>query len=317
MKYLLFFSALILSSTAAYFSVTGLAALFHGAYWPVIIMAGGLEFSKLVALSFVYRYWEKITHVFKSYLLICIAVLMLITSAGIYGFLSSAYSVTADKIAGVNNNIGFFEKKKQVFIESNNRLAMNIKNKNNRIETLTGIRANQEARIDTLYKKNLIKGVRATEKIINNTNLEIEKANKQIDDLDKLSQANLDSISAIDLQIMGLNNSSVSGEVSPLRYISALTGKDINIIVNFFIVLLIFVFDPLAICLVIATNKVMLLEGLPEVIVAPINKPEAPEATKEPSPTETPEPIQEPTKDELYAFLDNNPGARPSDFARP
>jgi hypothetical protein len=258
--YLLAFSAFILSVTAAYFSVTGLGKLFNGAYWSVIIMASGLEFSKLVSLSFLYRYWNNINGVFKSYLLIGIFVLMAITSAGIYGFLSSAYSITSDKLGNINSESEFFEKRKQVILNSNDRIKITIDNKNNRINTLTSLRTNQESRIDTLYKKGMISGVKKTEKIINNANIEIEKLSNQVDEFNKIIQSNLDSISKVEFKIVSVNNNDVKGEISSLKYISIITGKSIDSVVNFFILLLIFVFDPLAIALVIATNKVLMSE---------------------------------------------------------
>ena len=85
------FSALSIAGSAAFFSVYGLSKLFAGAQLAVIIMAGSLEFGKLVAASFLYRYWEKINIAHKIYMTIATVILILITSAGIFGFLSNAY----------------------------------------------------------------------------------------------------------------------------------------------------------------------------------------------------------------------------------
>lgn len=289
--YLLAFSAFILSVSAAYFSITGLAKLFNGAYWSVIIMASGLELAKLVALSFLYRYWNKINAVFKSYLMIGIFILMVITSAGIYGFLSSAYSVTADKLGNINTESEFLEKRKQSFAGNNDRIKLLIDNKSNRINSLTSLRVSQESRIDTLYKKGLISGVKKTEKIINNANTEIEKLTAQIDDLNKSIQSNLDSISKIEIKIIDVNKNDVKGEIGSLKYIASLTGKSVDKVVNFFILLLIFVFDPLAIALVIATNKVSMAEN------GELKKVKNKVDYKD-----------------LLDFLDKNPTKKPSDF---
>ena len=86
------FTAILLAVTAAYFSVFGLSKLFIGAALSVIIMAGTLEFSKIVIVSFLHQYWQKLSKGLRTYLLLGTIVLMIITSAGIYGFLSSAYS---------------------------------------------------------------------------------------------------------------------------------------------------------------------------------------------------------------------------------
>lgn len=258
--HILAFTAFILAGTAAYFSVTGLAKLFSGAFLSVIIMIAGLELAKLVTASFLYRYWNDISKVFKAYLLAGVIAIMVITSSGIYGFLSSAYSVTANKMGEEDRKVEFLEKKKEIIQQQIDRTKLTINSKNNRIEGLTSIRKNQESRIDSLYKKNYINSVKRTEVIIKDANSEIEKTNIQIDDLSKFIQSSFDSISKIDLSILNLKSSDVNSEIGPLRYVSILTGKNINSVVNFFIFLLIFVFDPLAVCLVIATNKVMLKE---------------------------------------------------------
>ena len=84
-------SALLVAGSAAFFSVFGLSRLFSGAFFSVIIMAGSLEFAKLVAASFLYRYWNDINRILKAYLMIGVGTLVLITSAGIFGYLSNAY----------------------------------------------------------------------------------------------------------------------------------------------------------------------------------------------------------------------------------
>lgn len=256
--YLLAFSASILVCIAAYFSITGFAKLFSGAFYEMLVMVSGLELAKLVVTSFLYRYWEKISKVFRTYLLIAISILMIITSAGVYGFLSSAYSITSDKLGQTDSNIEIYEKKKESMNDVNNRIKSIIDSKNNRINTLTQLRTTQESRIDTLYKKNLITSARKTEQIIKESNAEIEKNNKQIDSLNTIVQAALDSSNRIDLKILELKGSDIQGEVGPLKYISRLTNSSMETVVNFFILLLVFVCDPLAVCLVIATNKVLL-----------------------------------------------------------
>ena len=85
------FSALLVAGSAAFFSVFGLSKLFSGAALSVIVMAGSLEFTKLVAASFLYQYWYNMGRILKWYLTLGVAVLVLITSAGIFGYLSNAY----------------------------------------------------------------------------------------------------------------------------------------------------------------------------------------------------------------------------------
>src|SRR5210317_1626046 len=93
-------SALSVSASAAFYSVTGLSLLFAGASFAVIIMASSLEIAKLVTASLLYQYLEKLNKVLRTYLTIAAFILILITSAGIYGFLSAAYQATANK-AGI------------------------------------------------------------------------------------------------------------------------------------------------------------------------------------------------------------------------
>ena len=95
--FLIAFSALSVSASAAFYSVSGLSKLFAGASTQVIIMAGSLEFAKLVVASLLYQYWNTINSFLRTYLSIAVFILMVITSGGIYGFLSGAYQETATK----------------------------------------------------------------------------------------------------------------------------------------------------------------------------------------------------------------------------
>ena len=88
--FLLGLAALLVAGSAAYFSVLGIATLFSGSFYQVVVMAGALEFGKLVATSYLYRYWNKTTWFLKVYLLVAVFVLMGITSLGIFGYLSAA-----------------------------------------------------------------------------------------------------------------------------------------------------------------------------------------------------------------------------------
>ena len=102
MIYLTFLAALLLSGIAGYYSVIGLAAIFMGAFWPVIIMGSTLEFAKLVTASWLYRNWKTAPILLKSYLVIAVVLLMLITSMGIFGFLAKAH-IDSTLDAGANS----------------------------------------------------------------------------------------------------------------------------------------------------------------------------------------------------------------------
>ena len=112
--FLIAFSALSVSASAAFYSVYGLSKLFAGAQFQVIIMAGSLEFAKLVTASLLYQYWDTINKTLRTYLSIATIVLVLITSMGIYGFLSAAYQDTYSKLSMAENEIKFLEKIKKI-----------------------------------------------------------------------------------------------------------------------------------------------------------------------------------------------------------
>ena len=123
---LIAFSALAVSGSAAFYSVFGLSKLFAGASTQVIIMAGSLEFAKLVCASLLYQYWGTINKALRAYLSIAVFVLILITSGGIYGFLSGAYQETATKSEMVDKKVAVLNLKKDRFSE--NRTTYNLEN---------------------------------------------------------------------------------------------------------------------------------------------------------------------------------------------
>ena len=259
---LLAIAALSVAGCAAYFSVYGLSQLFAGASTAVIIMASTLEFSKLIAASFLHRYWNNITKSLKIYLTIGVVVLVTITSGGIYGFLSSAYQESKTKYNLENGEISLLENKKKLFekgIKSDEKI---IENKTKRVDQLTNLRNTQEARIDSLYKHGNISAAKKVRDDIKNADKEIQKLTLDIDKTNDKIAVLSDSVAVYDnLMLEVESNSSVAAELGPLKYLAELTGKPMDTVVNYFILLLIFVFDPLAISLVIATNKVMTMEN--------------------------------------------------------
>jgi hypothetical protein len=111
-KVLLGLSALFLASCGAFFSVKGIGLLFSGSFWPAIIMASSLEFGKIMATSFLYRYWKKINNIIKTYLITAVVVLMAITSLGIFGFLSQAFYSTKSNIDAIESQVSLLQAKK-------------------------------------------------------------------------------------------------------------------------------------------------------------------------------------------------------------
>jgi len=184
---------------------------------------------------------------------------MLITSAGIYGFLSNAYQKTANKLEIHDGELGVLDGKKSIFekgVASNEKL---IEAKTKRIDQLSGLRSSQESRIDGSKSNRDRNNVR---KDISSANGEIQKLSTEIDGLNAKNAVLADSIGSYNVKAIEMKSGSdVAGEVGPLKYIAELTGTPMAKVVNYLILLLIFVFDPLAISLVLATNKAFDLAG--------------------------------------------------------
>lgn len=238
-------SALSVSISAAFYSVTGLSMLFAGASLAVLIMASSLEVAKLVIASLLYQYWNKLNKVLRTYLTVAACVLVLITSAGIYGFLSSAYQTTATKSEIVDKQIAALETKKQLYIDSRD----NILKEKQSLSELRGTLSKGSTTQYTDRKGNLV--VRTNNAAIRN----IESASKSDEKLSEKIDVVNDSIFSLENQILEVKtNSEATSELGPLKYISNLTGQPMDKIINWFLLVIIFVFDPLAISLVIAAN---------------------------------------------------------------
>ena len=246
-------SALSVSVSAAFYSVSGLSKLFAGATFEVIIMASSLEISKLVIASLLYQYWGKINKLLRFYLTLATIILVLITSAGIYGFLSAAYQETATKSGIVDKKVEVLELRKNRFIDSRDYLMTEKGVLDKSISSLRDGLSNNVIQ----YKD------KETGQIITTTSSSTRKAlqnelNSAVTQRDKISvklETATDSINSIDIKILDTESSAeIASELGPLKYLSELTGKPMNIIINILLLIIIFVFDPLAISLVIASN---------------------------------------------------------------
>ena len=243
--FLIAFSALSVSASAAFYSISGLSKLFAGASLQVIIMASSLEVAKLVIASLLYQYWNSINKALRTYLVTAAVVLVLITSMGIYGYLSNAYQSTANKEGIVTQQITALETKKKLYEQTRD----NIIREKQSLADLKGTLSKGSVTQFTDKKGNLI--VKS-----NNANVkQIESANKTEEKLTtKLDIVN-DSIFALENKILETKTFSESAsELGPLKYLSNLLGVSMDRIVNWLLLIIIFVFDPLAISLVVAAN---------------------------------------------------------------
>ena len=251
--FLIGFSALSVSTSAAFYSVSGLSKLFAGASLEVIIMAGSLEFAKLVTASLLYQYWDTINKTLRTYLSIATVVLVLITSMGIYGFLSAAYQETYSKLSAVENQKEFIQQKIDFYQNDVTRYDTEIERISSNISTLSNAKASSIEVRDTTVSGGVRRTISTTELRMAQSRINIEEENRKSTQSKRIIAS--DSLQKFQLQVLELdNNTEVAGELGPLQYLSSLTGYSMDKIINVLLLIIIFVFDPLAISLVIASN---------------------------------------------------------------
>ena len=246
-------SALSVSASAAFYSVSGLSKLFAGATLAVIIMATSLEVAKLVIASLLYQYRKTLPFGLKSYLIVAASVLVLITSMGIYGLLSAAYQETAAKSGSIDSQIALIETKRDNIRE---QLAVYNEEKTSINTAVSDLRSG-------LSNNKIQYRDRETGQIITTTSSSTRRAlEKQLDQaiirqteintkVDVLNEQLFEYETEI-VEVKSSNN--IAGELGPLKYLSGLTGIPMDKIINYLLLTIIFVFDPLAIALVIAAN---------------------------------------------------------------
>ena len=255
LPWFLLFCALGLSGTAAYYSVVGLSVVFVGVSLPVIVMGSFLEISKLAIATYLHDKWKETYGVLKIYMTIALVTLSLITSLGIYGLLSTGFSSNIAKLEIGQKEVKNIEVKKQRFEEIKGEYQ---KEKQTLDKDISKLR-------DALSSNTTTQSVdRQTGQLITRANNANRKSfetqlTMAIENRDKMSlkiDALNDSITKLDIEILNKESAEISGnELGTIKYISELTGWGVKKTANIFILILIFVFDPLAITLVIATNQ--------------------------------------------------------------
>jgi len=233
-------SALSVSASAAFYSVFGLAHLFAGASTQVIIMAGALEAAKLVVASLLYQYWDSINKLLRAYFVIATFILMVITSGGIYGYLSGAYQETATQSEFLDRQVAIIDAKRTRFIETRDDLKTTVK------ELTTALANPTQIQYVDKETGQLITTTSSRQRKLLETQLNESKINLN---------AVTDSIAILDIRVLDAQIGNESArELGPLKYMATLTGQPMEKIVNWFMMLIIFVFDPLAIAMVVAAN---------------------------------------------------------------
>lgn len=226
-------TALALSAIAAYFSVIGLATIFAGAFWAVIVMAGALESGKVVTVAWLSRNWDKCPKVIKYYLTAAAVILMLITSMGTFGYLSKAHLETNNQlqqaqlqIEPLETQLALAERKlrnAQTSLDTLDRIVAGVD-----IDKASRTRSRQRADRESLAVE------------IRNSAREVEMVNAK-------------------LLPLRAKKASTEAEIGPLKYIAELiyganAADHFDDAVRFVIILLVLVFDPLAVVLLIAAN---------------------------------------------------------------
>ena len=245
-------SALSVSASAAFYSISGLSKLFAGAAFAVIVMAASLEIAKLVIASLLYQYRKSLPRLLKVYLSIACAVLILITSMGIYGFLSAAYQETAALDSTVDAQITLIETKRDNISE---QLAVYNDEKSSINQAVASLRNG--------LSNNVIQYTDTLGNVITTTSSSTRRAlEKQLDQaIDRQTEINsrVDDLNQklfdYETEIVEVRSASeIGSELGPLKYLSGLTGLPMDKIINYLLLTIIFVFDPLAIALVVAAN---------------------------------------------------------------
>jgi predicted nucleic acid-binding Zn-ribbon protein len=233
LKWLVGFSALIIAGCAAFFSVTGLGVLFSGAAVSVMVMAGSLEFAKLVAATYLKQKWGEIKGFNKWYLVSAVVLLMIITSAGIFGYLSNAFQQQNLKLQQVDREIAVYSTK----IATNDAqiTQLNIQ--------LGQLSSTQSTILDKGKVNNrLLRSIDSKDK-------QSSQINNKIGNLQDENAKNNDEINKIKIKNLDLEK-----EVGGFRFVAEVFGVELKKVVKFFIFLIVIVFDPLAVALIIAFN---------------------------------------------------------------
>ena len=265
LKYLVALSALLIAGSAAYFSVTGLGVLFSGAAIAVMIMASTLEFAKLVTATYLKQKWNKIGLFNKIYLISAVGILMLITSAGIFGYLSNAFQQQNLGLQKIERDIAVY----QTQITKND---LEISRYTSQLNNQQNIRNSQESNLSKQIDKD--KSTSRVSQMIKSADKEITSISKRIDELTIKNNAALDSINVIKN-----NNISIEKEVGGFRFVAESFGVPLNSVVKFFIILIVIVFDPLAVALIISFNQ-LTMDGKKEDEDEDKKEPSSPEDLK-------------------------------------
>jgi hypothetical protein len=245
-------SSLFIASCAAFFSIIGIGMLFSGSAIASMIMASSLEIGKLVATTFLYRYWKSSRLLLKTYLILAVVALMFITSLGIFGYLTSAYQQSSIENKLSEEKIVYIQDQKKMYVDK-------INDAKKRIENITKLRTSQENRLNESITNVIIsRNPIQLSQIQQSTKEFIDKSEKDMDVENNKIQSTVDEIQKLDKQISDIKiKNGGQKDLQTFKFVADEFGVDINKVVKWFIICLISVFDPLAICLLLAYNTTL------------------------------------------------------------
>ena len=252
-------SALFVASCAAYYSVIGISTLFSGSFIAAMIMSLSLEFGKLTATSYLFRFWEKTKLYLKIYLVTAVAILSIITSLGIFGYLSAAYQTSA-----IENSMA--EQKISMIVNQKTYSQTKIDDAHKRILQISDLRTQEESRLNqsltnTLITRNPIQ----LAQIQQQTQDMIDQSHTDIDAQNQTIQKSIGELQTFDAQISEIQlKTNGKKDILTFKFVADALHLDLNTTVRWFIVLLITVFDPLALCLLLAYNTATLTPSVIE-----------------------------------------------------
>jgi hypothetical protein len=241
--YILLLIALLISAVAAYYSIAGLTAIFAAAFWPIVIMGGVLEIGKIATTVWLHKYWDRAAVQFKLYLVPAIGILMLITSMGIFGFLSKAHLDQAVPAGDISSQVLIFDDK--------------IKTERDNIEAARRALKQMDAQVDEKLSRTT--DDRGAERAVQ---IRRTQAKERTTLQNEISSAQK-KISSLQEQRAPVASQArkVEAEVGPIKYIAALIygdNPDANLLekaVRWVIILIVLVFDPLALVLILAADQ--------------------------------------------------------------
>lgn len=220
----------LIAFAAAYFSVYGLAATFGGVFWSVVFMGASLEAGKLIAASYLYRYWTETHTLLKTYLIAGIAALMLLTSTGIFGYLSSGYQQELIPLKQQQVQLT------QLQQDRDRILARKLQIEQLLVESTSIVTNTNSSRV-------LREQTRSRELLAKQYGSELKGLN--------------DRLTTVDQQISTIETKVVAAEshIGPIVFIASAFGLDTDNATKYLIMIIVFAFDPMAVALTLATNN--------------------------------------------------------------